>query len=107
LTQIQNVNKIAIEPYYGYFNFLSKIMSLSVREAKDSLSEVIRLAESGQPQIIKRHDREVAVIVSINQWKQLQGKRKALVEVLRKSPMVGVELDFSRPEDLPRDVDFS
>ena len=88
------------------FYFLGEIMSLSVREAKDSLSEVIRLAESGQPQIIKRHDREVAVIVSINEWKQLKGKRKSLVEVLRNSPLVGVDLDISRAEDLPRDVDF-
>ena len=81
-------------------------MSLSVREVKDSLSEIIRLAESGQPQIIKRHDREVAVIVSIDEWERLQGKRKTLVEVLRKSPLVGVKLDVSRPEDFPRDIEF-
>lgn len=81
-------------------------MSLSVREVKDSLSEVIRLAESGQPQIIKRHDREVAVIVSMNEWNRLKGKRKSLVEVLRNSPLVGIELDVSRQEDLPRDIDF-
>lgn len=61
-------------------------MSLSVREAKDRLSKIIRLAESGQPQIIKRHNREVAVIVSIHEWKRLHGKRKTLVEVLRNSP---------------------
>ena len=82
------------------------IMSLSVREAKDSLSEVIRLAESGQPQIIKRHDREVAVIVSINEWKRLKGQHKSLVDMLRGSPLVGVELDFSRPTDFPRDIAF-
>jgi prevent-host-death family protein len=88
------------------FLICGEFMSLSVREVKDSLSEVIRLAESGQPQIIKRHDREVAVIVSINEWKQLKGKRKSLVEVLRNSPLVGVDLDISRQEDLPRDIDF-
>ena len=81
-------------------------MSLSVREAKDGLSEVIRLAESGQPQIIRRHDREVAVIVSIKEWKQLTGKRKSLVEILRTSPLIGLETDFSRAEDYPREVDF-
>ena len=81
-------------------------MSLSVREAKDSLSEVIRLAESGQPQIIKRHAREVAVIVSINEWKRLQGKRQSLVEVLRRSPLVGVQLDLARPEDFPPELDL-
>ena len=79
------------------------IMSLSVREAKASLSEIIRLAESGHPQIIKRHDREVAVIISIHEWKRLQGKRKTLVEVLRRSPLVGVDLDVSRLDNFPRD----
>ncbi len=77
-------------------------MSLSVREAKASFSEIVRLAESGQPQIIKRHDREVAVIISIHEWKRLQGKRKTLVEVLRNSPLIGVEIDVSRLEEFPR-----
>jgi prevent-host-death family protein len=81
-------------------------MCLSVREAKDSLSEVIRLAESRLPQIIKLHNHEVAVIVSINEWKQFEGKRKSLVEVLRSSPLVRVDLDFSRAEDLLHDIDF-
>jgi prevent-host-death family protein len=81
-------------------------MSLTVRQAKDCLSEIIRRAESGQPQIIKRHDREVAVLISINEWKRLQGQRKSLLEIFRASPLVGVDLDLSRPTDTPRDVDL-
>lgn len=78
----------------------------SVKEAKDNLSEIIRLAESGKPQIIRRHDTEVAVVVSINDWKRSNGKRQTLVEVLRNSPLVGLDLDFSRVEDYPRDIDL-
>lgn len=81
-------------------------MTYSVKEAKDNLSEIIRLAESGQPQIIRRHDTEVAVVVSINEWKRSKGKRQSLVETLRNSPLVGLDLDFSRAEDYPRDVDL-
>ena len=81
-------------------------MPYSVKEAKDNLSELIRLAESGKPQIIRRRETEVAVVVSINEWKQLKGKRPTLVEVLRNSPLVGLDLDFSRQEDFPRDIDF-
>lgn len=81
-------------------------MTYSVKEAKDNLSELIRLAESGQPQIIKRHDTEVAVVVSINEWKRSRGKRKTLVEVLRSSPLVGLDLDLTRQDDLPRDIDL-
>jgi len=81
-------------------------MTYSVKEAKDNLSEIIRLAESGRPQIIRRHDTEVAVVVSINQWKRSRGKRQSLVEVLRNSPLVGLDLDFSRPEGMPREIDL-
>lgn len=81
-------------------------MVYSVKDAKDNLSEIIRLAESGKPQIIKRHETEVAVVVSINDWKRAKGKRPTLVEILRNSPLVGLDLDFSRPEDFPRDIDL-
>lgn len=81
-------------------------MPYSVKEAKNNLSELIRLAESGKPQIIRRHETEVAVVVSINEWKQLKGKRPSLVEILRNSPLVGQNLDFSRQDDPIRDLDF-
>ena len=81
-------------------------MTYSVKDAKDKFSEIIRLAESGRPQIIRRRDRDVAVVVSMNEWRRAKGKRKTLVEVLRTSPMIGAELDFSRIEDLPRDIDL-
>ena len=82
-------------------------MSYSVKEAKDNLSEIIRLAESGRPQIIKRHDTEVAVVVSMADWQRSKGKRGRLVDILRNSPLVGVELDLSRPKDRPGDIDLS
>lgn len=81
-------------------------MTHSVKDAKDNLSEIIRLAESGKPQIIKRHDTEVAVVVSINDWKRSNGRRKTLVQVLRSSPLVGLDLDFSREDDFPREIDL-
>jgi prevent-host-death family protein len=81
-------------------------MTYSVKDAKDNLSEIIRLAESGRPQIIKRHDTEVVVVVSINEWKRSRGKQPTLVEVLRNSPLVGLDLDFSRQNDYPREIDL-
>lgn len=81
-------------------------MRYSVKEAKDKFSEVIKAAERGEPQIIRRHDREVAVVVSIADWERAAGKGKSLVEVMRNSPLVGANLDFTRPAGFPRDVDF-
>jgi prevent-host-death family protein len=50
-------------------------MTYNVKEAKNNLSSLIRLAEKGQPQIIKRHDKEVAVVVSIGDGTKQPAKR--------------------------------
>ncbi|NOT48139.1 MAG: type II toxin-antitoxin system Phd/YefM family antitoxin [Acidobacteria bacterium] len=83
-------------------------MSHNVKEAKNNLSNLIRLAEQGMPQIIRRHDKDVAVVVSIDAWKTASGKRKkkSLLEVLRSCPVDLSDLDLSRQDDLPRDIDF-
>lgn len=81
-------------------------MSHTLKEAKNNLSGLIRQAEKGEPQIIRRNEREVAVVVSIEDWKKLNGQRLSLVEVLRTSPLIGEELDLTRLEDFPREFDF-
>lgn len=81
-------------------------MSHTVKEAKNNLSSLIRLAEKGEPQIIRRNDTEVAVVVSIDDWKKMNGKKQSLVELLRSSPLVGEELDLSRQNDPPREFSF-
>jgi prevent-host-death family protein len=82
-------------------------MSHTVKEAKNNLSELIRLAEKGEPQIIRRNDTEVAVVVSIADWKKLSGEKDSLVEFLRKSPLDEI-IPFleERPQDASREVSF-
>ena len=81
-------------------------MSHTVKDAKNNLSSLIRLAEKGEPQIIRRNETEVAVVVSISDWKKMNGKKPSLVELLRSSPLVGEELDLSRQNDPPREFIF-
>ena len=81
-------------------------MSHSVKDAKNNLSSLIRLAEKGEPQVIRRNEREVAVVVSIEDWKKLNGKQESLVEFLRQSPLDEIIPYLERSEDLPREVSF-
>jgi len=81
-------------------------MSHTVKEAKNNLSELIRLAEKGQPQVIRRHDTEVAVVVSISDWRKTNGEKKSLVDFLRESPLDEIIPFLERSEDLPREVSF-
>jgi len=82
-------------------------MTYTVKEAKDKLSSLIRLAEKGQPQVIKRHEKDVAVVVSIDEWKRLGGKKESLLEFLQNSPLDLILDDLdNRSQELPREVDF-
>ncbi|MEJ7700561.1 MAG: type II toxin-antitoxin system Phd/YefM family antitoxin [Pyrinomonadaceae bacterium] len=62
-------------------------MSHTVKDAKNNLSGLIRLAEKGEPQIIRRNDTEVAVVVSISDWQKMNGEKESLVEFLQKSSL--------------------
>lgn len=81
-------------------------MSHTVKEAKNNLSELIRLAEKGQPQIIRRYDTEVAVVISISEWQKMNGEKESLVEFLQKSPLDEILPYLERSDDLPREVSF-
>jgi len=81
-------------------------MSHTVKEAKNNLSGLIRLAEKGEPQVIRRHDTEVAVVISIDHWRKINGKKESLVEFLQKSPLDEIIPFLDRPDDLPREVSF-
>jgi prevent-host-death family protein len=81
-------------------------MSHTVKEAKNNLSNLIRLAEKGEPQVIRRNDTEVAVVVSIDDWQKANGKKESLVEFLKKCPLDEIIPYLERREDLPREVSF-
>jgi len=81
-------------------------MSHTVKEAKNNLSGLIRLAEKGEPQVIRRNDTEVAVVVSISDWKKMNGEKESLVEFLRKSPLDEIIPYLERSDDPVREVSF-
>lgn len=84
-----------------------KAMSHNVKDAKNNLSNLIRLAEKGQPQIIKRHDKDVAVVVSIEDWKKAGGKKESLLEFLQNSPLDLILDDLdNRSQEPVRDFSF-
>ena len=81
-------------------------MSYNVKEAKNSLSSIIRLAEKGQPQVIKRHDKDVAVVVSIEDWKKARGKEETFLEFLQRSELREILPYLERSDEPARDFSF-
>lgn len=82
-------------------------MSYNVKEAKNNLSSIIRLAEKGQPQVIRRHEKDVAVVVSIEDWRKASGKEETFLEFLQRGrlDLILDDLD-NRPNDPPREISF-
>lgn len=84
-------------------------MQWQVQEAKQRFSEVLRGAETGEPQIVTRHGEEVAVIIDIAEYRRLRGETRGLMEYLRSEPLVDVDVDLEieRHRDLPREIDLT
>ena len=76
-----------------------------LQEAKNKLSEVVRLAQES-PQYITVHGRPAVVVVSVRQYEAMTRPRTSLLEFFQTSPLRAAELDWMRPGDPPRDVDL-
>ncbi len=81
-------------------------MIWQIQEAKQRFSEVIRLTEAAGPQIVTRHGQEIAVIISITEYRRMRGQDTEFKDYLRSGPELD-DLDLSRPGDGPREIDWA
>jgi prevent-host-death family protein len=75
-----------------------------LQEAKQRFSELIRSVESGGPQFVTRHGEEVAVVVSIAEYRQLREGGRNFKKFLQSAP--DVDLEVSRSPSAARHVDL-
>lgn len=80
--------------------------SWQVQQAKAQLSDVIRKARSEGPQEITVRGEPAVVVVSKEDYQRLIRPRQSFVELMRSSPLVGVDLDLQRDKSLARDEDI-
>ncbi|MEY9358336.1 prevent-host-death family protein [Bradyrhizobium yuanmingense] len=76
--------------------------SWTLANAKARLSEVLDRAQTG-PQVITRHGKPNAVIVSVEEWARKTARKGTLAEFLLASPLRGADLELDRLHDTPRD----
>ncbi|HSO71299.1 MAG TPA: type II toxin-antitoxin system Phd/YefM family antitoxin [Thermodesulfobacteriota bacterium] len=77
-----------------------------LQEAKNKLSKVVDEAIHRGPQIITRHGVEVAVVLSLDEYRRLASSQEKLSDFFRHSPLSEVDIDLSRDmssvrEDFP------
>jgi len=75
-----------------------------LQEAKNKLSEVIDRAAKGGPQVVTRHGKRVAVIVSAQEFDRLRGAGSSLWQYLRAAPTKGLPLRIERDRSPGRTV---
>jgi prevent-host-death family protein len=83
--------------------------SWGLAQAKAKLSEVVEQANRKGPQQITKNGRPVAVVISIEEWKQELGTKKPkenLADFFRNSPLRGSGIKIGRVRLTPRRVDF-
>jgi prevent-host-death family protein len=76
----------------------------SVAEAKSRLSELLDRVISDGPQAISRRGREIAVVVSIEEWRRKTARPGSLAEFFATSPLRDSGLEIERVDTSARDV---
>jgi antitoxin Phd len=77
-----------------------------LQEAKNKLSKVVDEAIRCGPQVITRHGVEVAIVLSLDEYRRLASSQEKLADFFRHSPLAEVDIDLSRDKSPVRE-DFA
>jgi prevent-host-death family protein len=80
-------------------------MHWQLQEAKQRFSEIVRQAHDDGPQIVTRHGEEVAVVVSIEEYRRLSGSKPDFKDFLLSAPDLAA-LEMPRPSERARVVEL-
>ena len=81
-------------------------MRWQLQEAKQRFSELVRHARAHGPQVVTKHGEEVAVIVSIEEYRRLTNELPSFKEFLLAAPDLDA-LEIERPPERTRVVELA
>ena len=81
-------------------------MRWQLQEAKQRFSELVRHARADGPQVVTRHGQEVAVVVSIEEYRRLTDQLPSFKEFLLAAPDLDA-LDMDRSPERARVVELT
>ncbi len=67
-----------------------------LQEAKQQFSQVVERAHSGEPQLVTRHGKEVAVVLDVDEYNRLTGHGGDFKKFLESFPDVELPIERSR-----------
>jgi prevent-host-death family protein len=82
------------------------ITTLSSRDFNQDTGRAKKAASAG-PVFITDRGKPAHVLLTIEDYQRLTGKRRSVVDALAMPGLSGTELDLTRPANLPRETDLS
>ena len=79
-------------------------MRWQINKARRRLSELIRVAQEEGPQVITRHGADIAVVFSVEDFRELETAKPDFRDYLLSGPKVDA-LDIDGPRDLEREIE--
>lgn len=77
-----------------------------LQDAKNHFSELVEYAIHDGPQEVTRRGEHAVVILSFAKYQELTKPKEDLVTFFQNSPFHGMDLEFERSKDFPREVEF-
>ncbi len=77
-----------------------------VQEAKNKFSSLIEKSIKEGPQIVCKRNKETVVIISVDDYRNLIGKQKNIIDFFQSSPLAEEGLVIDRNKDYPREIDL-
>lgn len=75
-----------------------------LQEAKNKLSGLIEKVEKEGPQIITKHGKDTAVIISVTEYDKLMKPDKDIVQFFKDSPLFGHDIEAKRDKSPVREI---
>lgn len=77
-----------------------------LQDAKNHFSELVEYAINDGPQEVTRRGEHAVVILSFAKYQELTKPKEDLVTFFKNSPFYGLDFEFERAKDYPREVEF-
>lgn len=70
------------------------------QDAGNKFSSLVEQAQLCEPQFVTRYGREVAVVLSIEEYNRITGSDTSLLNFFHNSPLAGIHTNFERTKDM-------
>lgn len=77
-----------------------------LQDAKSKFSQLVDKAMRHEPQFVTKHGNNAVVIISFEDYLKFTKPKDNLIDFLRSSPLMEVDIDVTRNKDIPRDMEL-